>query len=277
MLRPLLNSLGIWFFLLSAAATLPVHGQVSTGGGRDPRKVALLPLDCERGIEGEICAVLGDSVALAISESTGLEPITPGDLEVMMGAQALSELSSCGGDACFVGDESLRIDAAWLLGGTVTRLGDKTRVVMRLVDLQRGAIIERGEVTVEEGDEEGLDTAVRRLTVGVLAKRGLFAPTPEGDRLSAVEVAEEEPPYLLYAGGGTAALGIVALGAAGVLGSLAYLDVQSAETAAALGSSDGIARHAADARTKAWGADMLLATGGLLVVGGAVLALVGAL
>lgn len=278
MARPQLISFQILLSLLIASLAAPAGAQVTAGDtGRDPRKVALLPLDCERGTEPALCKVLGDSVALAISQSTGLEPITPGDLEVMMGAQALSELSTCGGGQCFVGDESLRIDAAWLLGGTVTRLGDNTRVVMRLVDLGRGAIIERGEVSAEEGDEAGLDTAVRRLTLGLLAKRGLFAPEVEGDRLSAVSVVEEDPPYLLYAGGGTAALGVIALGAAGVLGSLAYLDVQSAETAAALGSADDFSRHAGDARTKAWGADMLLAAGGVLVVGGLVVALVGGL
>lgn len=283
MLRPLLplrglNFFGIPFLLLALCAAAPAAAQGPGGPSkRDPRKVALLPLDCERGIEAEICTVLGDSVALAISESAGLEPITPGDLEVMMGAQALSELSSCGGDTCFVGDESLRIDAAWLLGGTVTRLGENTRVVMRLVDLQRGAIIERGEVSAEEGDEVGLDTAVRRLTLGLLHKRGLFAPAAEGARLNAVEVPEEKPPYLLYAGGGIAALGVVALGAAGVLGSLAYVDVLNAQVAAATGSGAAFAETAKAAQTKAWGADMLLATGGILVVGGAVLALIGAL
>lgn len=240
--------------------------------------MALLPLGCERGVSPEICKVLGDSIALSIAKAPGLQAITPGDLEVMMGAHALSELSNCGGDTCFVGDEALRIDAAWLLGGTITRLGENTRVVMRLVDLQRGAVIDRGEVTVAAQDEEALDEGVRRLALRLLARRGLLELPEPGERLHSVEVQEAQgPPLLLYAGAGTAILGVAALGSAGLLGSLAYLEVESARTAAALGSSDGVAAHAADARVKAWGADVLLVGGGALVVGGVVMAVLGAL
>lgn len=267
------SSLGLATFLLALAVTPPALADKSSSASeRDLGKVALLPLHCERGIAEDLCAVLGDSVAIAIAESAGLEPISPGDLEVMMGAQTLAELSSCGDGQCFVGDESLRIDAAWLLGGTVTRLGNNTRVVMRLVDLARGAIVERGEVSAPMGDEQKLDTGVRRLTFDLLLKRGLVKPAAEG-QMNAAVVVEEDPPYLLYAGGVTAGLGLVALAGAGVFGVLAYIDVVEARAAPASELND----KASAARAKANGADLLLATGGVLLVGGLVLGIVGAL
>ncbi len=256
--------------------TSSVYAVAATPSARDPGKVALLPLACERGVEPEICEVLGDSIALAIAKASGLQAITPGDLELMMGAHALSELSNCGGDTCFVGDEALRIDAAWLIGGTITRLGDNTRVVMRLVDLGRGAIIDRGEVTVGARDEEALDEGVRELSLRLLSRRGVIALPDTTTRQNAV-VVQEEPPVLLYAGAGTTALGVIVLGSAGLLGSLAYLDVESARTAANLGEHDAFTGHASNARMKAWGADVLLTAGGAIVIGGVVMAIVGAL
>lgn len=277
-MRPQLNSLGILpLSLLLAGSTANAQENADPEAARDRGKIALLPMTCERGVPAEICKVLGDSIALSIAKAPGLEPVTPGDLEMMMGAQALSQLSSCGGDACFVGDEALRIDAAWLLGGTITRLGDNTRAVMRLVDLQRGAVIDRGEVTVAALDEEALDRAVRRLSLKMLSRRGLLTMPDDEQRLNALAMEEEPPPLLLYAGVATAALGVVGLASAGALGGLAYIDVESARAAAALGTNDALALHARDARTKAWGADVLLATGGVLLVGGLVLAVAGAL
>lgn len=246
----------------------------SAGEGRDRSKVALLPLKCHRDVPGEICQLLADSIALALADAPGIEPITPGDLEVLVGAHALSQLSSCGGETCFIGDEVMRINAAWLIGGDITSLGKKNRTVLRLVDLERGAVLDRGEVTTEP-DEAEMDRAVRLLALKLLARRGLLdLEASAGTSLSAMQDEPEPPPSpLLWAGLGTVGVGAVALVGAGALGSLALLSLEDARTA----PGDAFQGHARDARMQAWGADVLLGAGGALLVGGAILALTGAL
>lgn len=246
---------------------------------RKRNKVALIPVKCERDIEPELCGVLAESMALAVAKAPGLEVVTPADLEVVMGAQALAELSSCGSDTCFVGGEMLRIDAAWLLAGRITRVGSKARMVLRLVDLERGTVIDREEATPTL-DEAEMDTAVRRLAVRLLARRGVLSlEAVEGEPLAGVitEPAEEALHPTFYVGVGTTAVGGATLVGAGALGLVSILGVNATSAAAANGEPrDVVLARARDARSWAYGADLLLVAGSTLVLTGLVVTTAGA-
>lgn len=205
--------------------------------GRDRNKVALIPFKCERGTLPELCDVLGESVGLTLGKAPGLSVSTPADLEVLMGAQTLADLSDCDGEACFVGSEMLRIDAAWLLAGRVTRVGEQARIVLRLVDLERGAVIDRDEVS-SATDEEEMDAAVRLIASRMLARRGLLTLEPASGALAGALLdgeAPEPPGVALYVGVGAAAIGGAAVVAAGGLGLASLLSLNQTATAAAAG------------------------------------------
>lgn len=267
--------LALGLLLTAALAAGPARADDEADAKRKRNKVALIPMKCERDIEPELCSVLAESMAMSVSKAPGLEVVTPADLEVLMGAQALAELSSCGGEACFVGAEMLRIDAAWLLAGRITRVGQRARLVLRLVDLERGAIIDREEATPTL-DETEMDTSIRRLAVRLMARRGLLSlEQVEGQPLAGVvtqPLEEEGPGAVFYVGVGTSAVGGLALLGAGALGTVAFFGVENAKNVERSGGDRQVVlEQARQARTYAYGSDLLLVAGGALVVTGLVM------
>lgn len=237
--------------------------------GSATNRVALLPVRCERDLDPSLCAALGESVAIEIARDPKIEVINPRDIDVLLGAQTVADLSTCEKDDCFSRQDFTRVDAAYLLSLAVGRIGDEARLVVRIVDLKRGAVIDRDEASAPARDERAIEQAARELCLGVLVRRGLARP--------AALVEDGGVSGVFWAGLASSAVGAAVVGGGGYLGLQAYgLTADLRKDAPDL-ARDTFDAKAEEPRAYAAGADMLYAAGGALVVAGGIMMIAGAL
>lgn len=251
--------------LVSLAGADPAY-RVGTATNR----VALLPVRCERDIDPSLCRALGESVAIEMAREPRIEVVNPHDLEVLVGAASLTELQNCGREDCFTNVDFTSVEAAYLIALDLSRIGPDARLVVRMVDLKRGQVIDRDEAKAPVKDERAIEDAARAVTMNVLVRRGLAQP---------VEHVEEDAGVrpIFWAGLGAVAAGALAAGGGGVLGVQSALKANDiADNAATLDERD-FDRHAREARTFGYGADLLFVAGGALVVAGGAMMIAGGL
>jgi hypothetical protein len=229
-----------------------------------------LPVRCERDEDPSLCRALGESIALEMAKDPRIEVVNPHDLEVLVGAASLGELSACRGDDCFTSIDFTQVDASYLLSMDLSRIGKEARMVVRVVDLKRGAVIDRDEAKAPAKDESAIEDASRALVMSVLVRRGLAQPP-------SVTAEDEGVRPIFWAGLGTFALGGVAAGVGGVLGVNAMLKTSDISANASSLSRDEFDGHAREARTYAYGADLLYVAGGVLAIAGGAMMLAGSL
>jgi hypothetical protein len=229
--------------------------------GSAASKLALLPVKCGRDIDAALCLSIDESLATHIARDPRIDVITPKDLEVLMGAQQLVELTECEGASCFDPAAFTQVEATYLVSAGISRIGGDATITMRLIDLKRGVVIDRDDARAWRGSEAGIDEATRALATTMLVRRGVATPP--------AEIAEDDGgnPGLFWGGAGALGLGVVGLGAGGVLGALAYSEVNQ------LGRTPGLTQEAFN---DASGRITLLGAGadGAMIAGGA-LAVVG--
>lgn len=233
-------------------------------------RIALLPVKCARDMDSALCAAIDESLAVDLARDTRLDILAPRDLEVLLGAQQLVELSNCEGDACFDASSFTQVEANYMMSTSIGRIGGDAMITIRLVDLKRGVVIDRDDARAWRSSEAGIDEATRALAHTILVRRGL-ASMP-------VTAEEDEDgggsPLVFWGGAGVTGLGVVGVGAGGVLGTLAFVE------ASALRRSTGLTQANFDAGSQnatqmAFGADVALVAGGALVVGGAAMMILG--
>lgn len=238
--------------------------------GSATNRVAILPVRCERDLDPSLCAALGESVAIEIGRDPRIDVVNPRDIDVLLGAQTVADLSTCEKDDCFARQDFTRIDAAYLLALAVGRIGDEARLVVRVVDLKRGAVIDRDEAAAPAKDERQIERAARELTLGVLVRRGLARPPATAE-------SDEGVSGLFWAGLTSSLVGIATVTTGGFVGVQAYTKATDlAEDAPEL-DVDRFDERSQEPRLLASGADMLFAAGGALVVAGGVMMIAGAL
>jgi hypothetical protein len=238
--------------------------------GSATNRVAILPVRCERDLDPSLCAALGESVAIAMGRDPKIEVINPRDIDVLLGAQTVADLSTCEKDDCFARQDFGRIDAAYLVALQVGRIGDEARLVVRVVDLKRGAVIDRDSADAPSKDERAIENAARDLTMSVLVRRGLARPAAVAEDGGAVG-------GLFWAGVTSSIVGVVAVGGGGLVGFNALDKTTELRANASDIDEPAFERREAEVRTLATGADMLFAAGGALVVAGGVMMIAGAL
>lgn len=255
--------------LLLLAALAAPSAEPAYRLGSATNRIALLPVQCERDLDVALCRALGESIAVDVAREPRLEVITPQDLDVLLGAQAIADLSSCEKDDCYSSHDFTRVDASYLLALAVNRIGGEARLIVRVVDLKRAAVIDRDEAAAPAADERAIERAARALVMGVLVRRGLArAPVEEEARgVSGV----------FWAGAVTGGVGVVAAGGAGLLGLSVLGQTQDLRADAAHLDVDAFDARARDIRTQAYGADLLLVGAAALAVAGGAMMVVGAL
>lgn len=254
--------------LLLAALALP-SAEPAYRVGSATSRIAVLPVRCERDLDAALCSALGESVAVAIAREPRLEVITPRDLDVLLGAQAIADLSTCERDDCFSTADFTRVDAAYLMSLAVNRIGDEARLVVRIVDVKRGAVIDRDDAAAPAKDERAIEEAARALVMGTLVRRGLAqAPMVEED-------GGVSPVF--WAGAVTGGVGVLAAGGAGLLGLSALTATEQLRSDAHGLDTAAFDERARGIRTQAYGADLLLVGAAALAVAGGAMMVVGAL
>ncbi|MCC7070970.1 MAG: hypothetical protein IT383_06600 [Deltaproteobacteria bacterium] len=255
--------------LLLVTLTLPA-AEPAYRLGSATNRLALLPVQCERDLEPALCRAVGESLAVDIAREPRLEVVTPQDLDVLLGAQAIAELSSCDKDDCYSGHDFTRIDAAYLVALGINRIGHEARLVARIVDLKRGAVIDRDNAAAPATDERAIERAARALVMGLLVRRGL-ARAPDDD------AEERGVSPVFWAGAITGGAGVIAAAGAGALGVNVLLQTDQLRADAAHLDPAGFDAAARDIRTQAYGADLLLVGAAALAVAGGAMMVVGAL
>jgi len=259
----------------SALVSSLAHAERETPGQKasfrvgSSARIALLPVKCARDMDSALCAAIDESLAVDLARETRLDILAPRDLEVLLGAQQLVELSNCDGDACFDASSFTQVEANYMMSTSIGRIGGDAMITIRLVDLKRGVVIDRDDARAWRSSEAGIDEATRALAHTILVRRGLAS-------MPVTEEADEEggSPLVFWGGAGVTGLGVVGVGAAGVLGTLAFVE------ASALRRSTGLTQANFDVGSQnatqlAFGADVALVAGGALVVGGVAMMILG--
>jgi len=231
-------------------------------------RVALLPVRCARDMADDLCSALDQSLGVELGRDPRLDIVSPHDLEVLVGAQELSALQSCDGDGCFESGSFQQVGAAYTVAVVVGRIGSDALVTARLVDMRRGAVLDRDDARVTRANEDAIDQAARELIRSLLARRGIGTPI-------AAEV-DDGGSGLFVAGAVITGLGSASLLGAGVVGGFAALEAGALDKASAISRADFDA-SATTARHLALGSDVALGAGGLLVVTGVALLIAGSL
>ena len=238
--------------------------------GSAAHKIALLPMHCARDMDTALCQAIDESLGVDLARDPRLEVLTPRDLEVLLGAQQIVELSSCEKEDCFDASAFTQIEANYLLSASIGRIGGDALITIRLVDLKRGVVIDRDDARAWRNSEAAIDEATRALAHTILLRRGVGSPP--------IAVADDDGgnPALFWTGAGVTGLGVLGLIGGGALGSLAYIEART------LQQSTGVAPAAFDAtagraRDFAFGADVAFIGGAVFTAVGATLIVVGSL
>src|SRR5688572_12086264 len=126
--------------LMNVAAAEPAYRV-----GSATNRIAILPVSCERDLDPSLCAALGESIAVEVGREPRLDVVNPRDLDVLLGAQAVADLSTCEKDDCFARQNFAQVDASYLISLSIGRIGRDARLVVRIVDLKRGTVIDRDD------------------------------------------------------------------------------------------------------------------------------------
>jgi hypothetical protein len=256
---------------LQVSATEPVSKAGAYRVGTATSRIAILPVRCERDEDPSLCRALGESIALEMARDPRIEVVNPHDLEVLVGAASLNELSACTADDCFNTLDFTRVDASYLLAMDLSRIGREARMVVRVVDLKRGTVIDRDEAKAPAKDESAIEDAARALVMSVLVRRGLAQPP------AITEAEDEGVRPIFWAGAGAFAAGAIAAGGGGFLGANALLKTGEVSDNASNLSQKQFDANAREARMYGYGADLLFVAGGALALAGGTMMLIGGL
>jgi hypothetical protein len=238
--------------------------------GSATNRIAILPVSCERDLDRSLCSALGESIAVEVGKEPRVEVVTPGDLDVLLGAQAVADLSSCDKDDCFARQNFNQIDAAYLLSLSIGRIGKEARLVVRVVDLKRGTVIDRDDARALAKDEAAIEESAKDLVMAVLVRRGLAsAPLVDDD--------ERGVSPVFWVGALTGGLGLVAAGGGSVLGLQAYGKTQEISDKLDGMEQDEFRDLSREARTYAYGADLLFVGAAAMAIAGSAMMVAGAL
>ena len=147
--------------LLAAAAPSP-----------KPR-LAFIELTPGAEVSKEVAQAAGDQLVVALAETGKFDVITKGDVKAILGYEAQAQLLGCGEASCMV-DLGGALGAAFLVSGSLSRLGGQLQLVLSLIDVNKAAVGRRvalpaaGEAALPQTARE----AVARLTGEVAAETG---------------------------------------------------------------------------------------------------------
>ncbi len=247
------------------------HGGAAYRVGSAAARIALLPIKCARDMDTALCGTIEESLAVDLARDPRIDIVSPRDLEVLLGAQQIVELSSCEGDSCFDANNFTQIEATYLMSVSIGRIGGDAMITVRLVDLKRGVVIDRDDARAWRGSEDAIDEATKVLARTILVRRGVATPprATEEDR-------DDGSPVVFWGGAGATGLGAVGLLASGGLGMLALVEANALKRSTGL-TQAGFNEGAATAEGYAFGSDLLLVAGGALTAGGVAMMIAGSL
>lgn len=246
--------------------------------------VMLAPSAAATSLTASDAKLLHSLVATEVGRDPRVDLLTSTDVKKALDVEATRSFTGCddGSDSCMA-EIAAAMNASQVLHGTLGVLGDDVVLSLSLFDSSSatavGRVFAKGKDAGAVGDQ--IDDEVRELlaklpagarTRVLLLDFDATATSAAGPSSTSTSTSTAGPPLLLLVGGGTAGIGLLALGAAGVVEVLAagaadvVEDGRKSPADRATASRD-LARYAFMGRV-AW------IGGGVLVVGGAALAAV---
>ena len=136
-------------------------------------RLAFIELTPGADVSKEVAQSAGELLVVALSETGKFDVITRGDVKAILGYEAQAQLLGCGEASCMV-DLGGALGAAYLVSGSLSRLGGQLQLVGSLIDVNRATVARRvalpvaGEASLAPAARE----AVQKLTGEVVPESG---------------------------------------------------------------------------------------------------------
>jgi hypothetical protein len=143
--------------LLGGALALPAYGATPQVSPERPH-LAFLELAGGPGVDAAVAGVAGDLLVVALSQTGKFEVITKSDVKALLGLEAQSQLIGCAESSCMV-DLGGALGAAYLVNGSLGKLGGQYQLVLSLIDVNRATVGQR--LVQPIADEAAIPRAVR--------------------------------------------------------------------------------------------------------------------
>jgi TolB-like protein len=139
----------------------------------DKPRLAFIDLTPGADVSKEVAQAAGDQLVVALSETGKFDVITKGDVKAILGYEAQAQLLGCGEASCMV-DLGGALGAAYLVSGSLSKLGGQLQLVLSLIDVNKATVGRRvalgaaGESSLPQTARE----AVAKLTGEVVPQPG---------------------------------------------------------------------------------------------------------
>jgi hypothetical protein len=136
-------------------------------------RLAFLDLNPGADVSKEVAQSAGELLVVALSETGKFDVITKSDVKAILGYEAQAQLLGCGEASCMV-DLGGALGAAYLVSGSLSRLGGQLQLVLSLIDVNKATVGRRvaqpvaGESSLGQAARE----AVQKLTGEVVPASG---------------------------------------------------------------------------------------------------------
>ena len=136
-------------------------------------RLAFLDLAPGADVSKEVAQAAGEQLVVALSETGKFDVITKGDVKAILGYEAQAQLLGCAEASCMV-DLGGALGAAFLVSGSLSKLGGQLQLVLSLIDVNKATVGRRvalpvsGESSLPQAMREG----VQKLTGEVVAESG---------------------------------------------------------------------------------------------------------
>jgi hypothetical protein len=136
-------------------------------------RLAFIELAAGPGVAKEVAQTAGELAVVALSETGKFDVIARSDVKAMLGYEAQAQLLGCGEASCMM-DLGGALGAAFLVSGSLGKLGDDLQIVLNLIDVNRKSVGRRvaQSASGESALPQALREAVGKLTGEVMAVSG---------------------------------------------------------------------------------------------------------
>ena len=148
--------------------TAPMPGSVAPGKPR----LAFLELSAGPEVTREVAQAAGEMLVVALSDTGKFDVITKADVKALLGYEAQAQLMGCGEASCMV-DLGGALGAAYLVNGSLGRLGGQLQLTLALIDVNAATVGKRVSLGLNDSAlQAGMRDAIQRLTGEVAPDAG---------------------------------------------------------------------------------------------------------
>src|SRR3954468_10907192 len=142
-------------------------------------RLAFIDLTPGADVSKEVAQASGEQLVVALSETGKFDVITKGDVKAILGYEAQAQLLGCAEASCMV-DLGGALGAAYLVSGSLSKLGGQLQLVLSLIDVNKATVGRRvaEQVAGESSLPQAAREAVGKLTGEVVPESGAAGACP---------------------------------------------------------------------------------------------------